>query len=87
MKVVAKPIEMVAWFEDGGRVNPVRFRIKGEEEILRVIKINKVLKRETEKLAGNLMQIFTCTSVINGRETIFELKYEISTCKWILFKI
>lgn len=87
MKVVAKPIEMVAWFENGGKINPVRFRIKNEDDALKVIKVDKILKRESEKLAGNPMKIFTCTSIIDGIETIFELKYEINTCKWILFKI
>lgn len=87
MKVIAKPIEMVAWFGSEGNINPVRFRITGEEGQLKVIKIEKILKQEKEKLAGNYMQVFTCTSIINGLEKILELKYEFSTGKWMLFKM
>lgn len=87
MKVVGKPIEMVAWFENGGKVNPIKFRIENEEDIISIVKINKVIKRENEKLAGNPMKLFTCTGIINGVEKIFELKYEVNTCRWILFKI
>jgi hypothetical protein len=87
MKVVAKSIEMVAWFENGGKVNPIKFRIEDDSESFSIIKIGKVIKRENEKLAGNPMKIFTCTGIINGSEKIFELKYEVNTCRWMLFKI
>ncbi|MBD7910168.1 MULTISPECIES: hypothetical protein [Clostridium] len=87
MKVVAKPIEMVAWFEKCGKVNPIKFRIEEDSEVFIIVKIEKVVKRENERLAGNPMHIFTCTGIINGVEKIFQLKYEINTCKWLLFKI
>ena len=87
MKVIAKSIEMVAWFENQGNVNPIRFRMECEDKSYKVIKIDKVIKKAKEKIAGNPMQIFTCSSVIEGEEKIFELKYEISSCKWMLFKI
>ncbi|WP_339785816.1 hypothetical protein [Tissierella sp.] len=53
----------------------------------KVIKINKVLFREEEKIAGNRMILYRCESTINDIQKIFELKYEISTCKWFLFKM
>lgn len=85
MKVVAKPIQMIAWFNEDGTINPIKFKINEEEN--KVIKIDKILKREQEKLAGNIMEKFTCSSCINGIEKIFELKYDIKNYKWILFKI
>ncbi|MGL4108277.1 hypothetical protein [Clostridium sp. LP20] len=87
MRVVAKTIEVVAWFGEKGEINPVRFRIKDDEERFQVIKIDKIMKRDTEKLAGNIMEKFTCSSIIGGVERIFEIKYERSTYKWMLFKI
>lgn len=87
MKVVAKPIEMIAWYCEDGTPNPVRFRLKSDDESYQTIKVDKIIKRDIEKLAGNLRQVFTCSSVVNGVEKIFELKYELLTCKWILFKI
>ncbi|MPN20038.1 hypothetical protein SDC9_167414 [bioreactor metagenome] len=42
MKVVAKPISMVAWFEPDGGIHPVRFKVNEDENI--VIKFDRVLK-------------------------------------------
>jgi hypothetical protein len=85
MKVVAKPIDMVAWFDKDG-VHPTRFKIEGKGGNV-VVKIGKVVKKNTEKLAGNPMLVFTCESEINGQLKPYEIKYEIHTMKWILFKI
>lgn len=84
MKVVAQPIQMIAWFNKDGSINPIRFKIDEEES--KVIKIERILKREHEKLAGKPMEKFMCSTCIDGIERIFELKYDISSCKWILFK-
>ncbi len=85
MKVVAQPIDMVAWFDSDGEIHPVKFRIV--HETTEVVKINKVIWKEKEKLAGSLMMIFRCQSTINNREKIYEIKYDLNSCKWILFKI
>lgn len=85
MKVVAKPIQMIAWFNEDGSISPIRFKL--EEDGSKVINISNILKREKEKLAGNIMEKFTCTSSINGVEKIFEVKYDAKSYKWILFKI
>lgn len=87
MKVVAKPIQMVAWFNEKGTLTPVRFKLCNENGENSVIKINKILFTGKEKLAGNEMVVYRCQSIFNGVETLYELKYELSTCKWILFKI
>ncbi|WP_288221338.1 hypothetical protein [uncultured Clostridium sp.] len=84
MKVVAKPIQMIAWFNKDGSINPIRFKI--EEDGNKVIKVDRVLKAEKERLAGNIMEKFTCSSVINGIERLYEIKYDSNTYKWILFK-
>lgn len=85
MKVVSKSIDVIACFEKGGGVKPLRFRISEDEEE-KVIKINRVVNREIEKLAGNVMEKFVCIASVNGVERIFEIKYELLTKKWILFK-
>lgn len=87
MKVLALPIEMVSYTDDRGSIRPVRFRIKLEDESVQVIKIDKVIVKETEKLAGNVMIVYKCQSLIDNAIKLFEIKYELSTCKWILFKI
>lgn len=86
MKVICKPIDMVAWFEKDGKVHPIRFRLKEDSEN-RVIAIERVRCVKLEKLVGNPMYVFECESHFDNVLKIFEIKYEIETCKWLLYKI
>lgn len=85
MKVVAKPIEMIVWFDKYGDIHPIRFKIQEEKNC--IIKVDKVIKNDLEKFAGNPMWVFTCSSIINGIEKIYEIKYDLVKGKWILYKI
>lgn len=78
---------MIAWFTKDGYPIPLRYRLMDEEEKNIVIRVNKILFKEEEKIAGNRMLLYRCESLINNSLKIFELKYEIATCKWFLFKM
>lgn len=86
MKVIAKSIEMIAYFKSDGMINPIKFRMQ-EDNSYEVIKINKIISTDIEKLCGNKMMVFTCSAFINNTEKIFEIKYDVDKCKWMLFKI
>ncbi|AFQ46246.1 hypothetical protein [Desulfosporosinus meridiei] len=81
MKLLAAPIEVLAWFENG-KPHPLRFKLDEKE-----LKIDKVVSVSEEKLAGNRMLIFKCQSEIKGEVQIFEIKYELNTCRWLLWKM
>ena len=87
MKVVAKPIEVLSVMDTKGNITPLRFKMETEDESYRVIKIDKVIDRTQERLAGNNMMVFNCQSLIENIEKRYEIKYEFNTCKWMLFKI
>lgn len=87
MKILMRPIEMVTWFTKEGVINPVRYRVTSEQSESVVVKIDKVILRTEEKLAGKKMIIFQCQSVINGLQKAYEIKYEIESCRWYLFKM
>lgn len=87
VKVLAKPIEMIAWFDFKGLIHPLRFRLIDEDGKYKTIAIKNIQARKKEKLAGNLMQVFLCRGVINNQEILFEIKYEKDTDQWILFKM
>lgn len=87
MKAVSKPIECVCWFEKSGVPHPVRFRYTTDQLDNKTIKIDKVKYYKHEKLAGNPMIIFECQSLVDGVIKNFQIKYEIQTLKWFLFKI
>ncbi len=86
MKVICKPIDMIAWFEKNGQIHPIRFKITEDEE-QQVIRVEAVQSVNLEKLAGNPMYVFNCQSHINGLLKVYQLKYEVRTCKWVLYKI
>jgi len=87
MKILMQPIEMIAWFTEEGTPRPLRYKITAEDNSASVIKVDKVIFKMEEKLAGNKMIIFRCQSLINGLLRDFELKYELATCKWFLYKM
>lgn len=78
---------MIAWFKSDKYPIPLRFRLQAEDGSNVVIKVNHILFQEEEKLAGNRMIVYRCQGIVQNLEKIFELKYEILTCRWFLFKI
>jgi hypothetical protein len=87
VKIVNKAIDVLCWFDYLGSPNPVRFRLKDEAGAYAIVKIHKILTKEHEKLAGNKMIVFTCQCTIQNTEKIIVIKYEMDSCKWILFKL
>ncbi|MEG0577885.1 MAG: hypothetical protein RR500_08505 [Bacilli bacterium] len=85
MSTHAKPIQVIAWFDDKGKINPIKFKLETEEEETKVIYINKILNSELEKLSGTPMWKFTCNSLIDGIEKNYKIKYDLLSSKWILF--
>lgn len=81
-----RAIEMIAWFTEDGTPRPIKFRMRGEDGTYIVVKIDGITEQREEKFAGNRMFIFTCQSLIRDIERIYEIKYELSSCKWYLFK-
>lgn len=87
MKVLAQSIEVISYTNDKGEIRPLRFRMQTDDESLRVIKIDKIIFKQKEKFAGNPMILFRCQSTNDNVEKLFEIKYELNTCKWMLYKM
>lgn len=85
MRTVAIEIEMICHFSKDG-ITPLRFKYL-EGDNYKVIKVDRVITRNTERLCGNIALIFYCQSVIDGVERLYQLKYMVSEYRWILFKI
>ena len=82
-----RPIEMIAWFTLEGIPNPIRYKVTSDDAFPIVVKVDRIVTRSEEKLAGNRMFTFRCQSEIDGLLKLFELKYELNTCKWYLYKM
>jgi len=87
MKIVHKPIEVIAYFDIQGLPTPKKFKYQDTDDIPTITLVDRVSFRAEEKLAGNRILIFRCQSSNNDMVKVFELKYEIQTCKWYLWKI
>ena len=87
MKVVNKPVEMICKINREGQIMPVKFRLIGEEESWVEIKVDQVITKQLNKLAGNRIWVYDCQSVINSTIKTYQLRYEIDTCRWQLFKM
>ncbi|MDP3386560.1 MAG: hypothetical protein Q8S24_04950 [Eubacteriales bacterium] len=78
MKLLNHPIDMIAIFEIGGKIVPFKFKYEDKP-----VKVGKIVKQYREKLAGNERIVFVCMN--NGKD-LYELKYELDSQKWFLFK-
>lgn len=78
---------MISWTNESGIVVLIKFKIKDENEKVTVIKVDRVLFSEKEKLAGNIMYLYSCQSIFDNTEKKYELKYDIISCKWMLWKM
>jgi hypothetical protein len=87
MRIIMRPVETLVWMEPDGNFRPLRFRLEAEDGELMVIRVEQILSRTEERLAGNPMVIYGCQGEVRGRMRRFELKYEIRACKWYLYKI
>ena len=86
MKTLMKPVRMLAWSTRDGIVTPLRFLWKDGKRT-RNIRIHRIVERYEDKFAGNRMLGFRCQEWIDGEEKVFELKFEVKTCIWYLYKI
>jgi hypothetical protein len=86
LRIIAKDIEVIAYFKKNGNLEPLKFRVE-EDNKYKIIKIDRIVEQKYERFCGNKMLVFTCISLINSIEKIFEIKYDIENCNWILYKI
>ncbi|HYF83744.1 MAG TPA: hypothetical protein VEB00_12030 [Clostridia bacterium] len=87
MKTLRKPIEAIVLFDLEGNPAPIRFRYLDDGSELITIKVDRIIKRDIDKFAGNRMIKFTCQTQIGNQIKPFELRFEIDTSRWYIYKI
>ena len=86
MKIINKNIEMIATFTRDGDIKPIRFRISENDELV-VLKIDRVVKKEKEKICGENVFRFTCMLTVNNAERLCEIRYNTNSMIWTLWNI
>jgi hypothetical protein len=87
IKALMQPVDMISWFTRDGVPTPIKYRLSGEDAARLTVRVDRIMERKEEKRAGNRMLVFKCRSMIDGTEKIYEIKYEVNTCRWYLYKI
>lgn len=87
MKVVMKPVDMIAHFPMDGLPRPMRFHVKDENGEYLAINIDRVLTRSEEKVGREIWLLYRCECIVNDKKRLAEFKYENRTCRWYLLKM
>ena len=86
MKILAKPVQMIAVFDEKGVPTPLRFKIE-EDGAPCVVNVDKIISTETVRPAGIDAFVFLCQSEIHGVMKQYELIYRVKPHQWELYKI
>lgn len=86
MKIVQKPIEVIASFTPLGTIRPRRFRLL-EDDYPLVVDIKKVVHFVEGKIGRDVVITFRCQSYVQGIYKDYELRFDKAQCKWTLYKI
>ncbi|MCK8061177.1 MULTISPECIES: hypothetical protein [unclassified Fusibacter] len=85
MKLVARPIDAISWSNKNGDIRPLRFKFE-DEDFSEIVRVDRIVKIEKTQRAGENAFVFTCESAIAGIRRLYELRYTLSNCTWVLYK-
>ena len=87
MKIVAKPVDMIAVFYQGRHPVPHKFKYLETDGSMKYIHVERILASEVRK-AGNAEAIlYQCQSRMEGEVKRYELKFFLKEARWELYKI
>ena len=76
MKILNKPIQMIADFANDKLPRPIRLKVVFEDSGI-VVSVDTILAQHALKIAGNPFIAYTCQSVISNVERLYELWFEV----------
>lgn len=88
MKILSKPIDVVAVFIDGKKVpEPIRWRMKQKDGPDVIVKVERIYEIKPAKNGDMFLTIYCCQGRVDGVERRYELKFNHKTLKWVLWKM
>ena len=76
------PVDVIAVCSADGFIKPLRLRMEDEKHQLLRIDIEEVISCKEIQYVGIEAHIFLCRATIQGKESVFELKYTIRSHNW-----
>ncbi|AFM43578.1 hypothetical protein Desaci_4752 (plasmid) [Desulfosporosinus acidiphilus SJ4] len=86
MKILMKPVDMIAHFVPDDLPHPLRLRTSDDDGEPIVISIKQIFTKSVESVAKQKFFLYRCQCDVNGLSRPIELKYDCSACKWYIFK-
>lgn len=84
MKIIAKPIKVIAVFSPGKNPRPYKFQYCEENDIeSQEIIIEKINNVDFQQLAGIPSLVYSC----QAQGKLFDLKYVINKYEWQLYRM
>lgn len=80
------PVDVICICSANGDIRPLRFRMEDEDRQLIRIDIEEVISCREVQYVGIEARIFLCRATVQGKKTLFELKYTIRTHSWCLLR-
>ena len=88
MTLINKPIEVAAYLDSAGIIKPLRFKNLNEDGSKTLFQIQRSIRRDKEKIGENsYMYTFTCEVLVDGKTVLCDLKYNVQTKEWVLFRM
>ena len=86
MNIVDKSVQVVTKTDGAGIVKPLCFFFTDDvsEE---VINVERLVRRDKEKIGGDYTYTFTCEIIKDNMKMLCDLRLNLSTNKWILYRM
>ena len=87
MKLIKKPIEVIALHTVDGTIIPIKFKHTDNVGNEKVVKIDSILEQNSQCFTGTKIITYKCQGAVDEDYRLCEIKYEPMTGKWILYKM
>lgn len=81
------PVEILTVCGTDGRLQPIRFRLEDEAHQLHTVSVGQVISVKEVQYVGIEALVYLCKAEFRGRERLFELRYTVSTHRWVLLRM
>lgn len=87
MTAVNIPIQLVSACSTQGNITPLWFRYENESHQVETIRIEQIVSSKEERHCGMDYIGYVCWTELEGYRHLVELRYQISSHQWKLFKL
>ena len=86
MNIVDKSVQVVTKTDGAGIVKPLCFSIT-DDESGEAINVERLVRRDKEKIGGDYTYTFTCEIIKDNIKMLCDLRLNLSTNEWILYRM